>query len=213
MDSDSSSVFQVPCGHLSGLFIVSGGFPSQWSDLCRRMFSPFHVDSWLWKSCYHSWTLDGHFWWVSEVKVLVAQLFLTLGDPMNCSPPGSSVPGISQARILEWVAISSSRVSSQPRDWTQVSYIAGRWFFYFILFYFIYHLSHQGSSWWMFTSWISSIQSPSQSTPHFQGFLPPQVYFCLHHGLPFWMIYCEIPPSFNPGISLCCLPPRSYSFT
>ena len=135
MDSDSSSVFQVPCGHLSGLFIVSGGFPSQRSDLCRRMFSPFHVDSWLWKSCYHSWTLDGHFWWVSEVKVLVAQLFLTLGDPMNCSPPGSSVPGISQARILEWVAISSSRVSSQPRDWTQVSYIAGRWFFYFILFY------------------------------------------------------------------------------
>ena len=40
---------------------------------------------------------------------------LTLCDPMNCSPPDSSVHGISQARVLEWVAISSSRGSSQPR--------------------------------------------------------------------------------------------------
>ena len=43
---------------------------------------------------------------------------LILCDPMDCSPPGSSVHGISQARILEWVAISSSMGSSQPRDWT-----------------------------------------------------------------------------------------------
>ena len=42
---------------------------------------------------------------------------------MNCSPPSSSVDGISQARILEWVAISFSRGSSQPRDWTRVSRI------------------------------------------------------------------------------------------
>ena len=41
---------------------------------------------------------------------------------MDCSPPGSSVPGISQTRILEWVAISFSRGSSQPRDQTQVSF-------------------------------------------------------------------------------------------
>ena len=41
---------------------------------------------------------------------------------MGCSPPGSSVHGISQARILEWVAISSSRGSSQPRDWIHISY-------------------------------------------------------------------------------------------
>ena len=41
---------------------------------------------------------------------------------MGCSPPGSSVCGISQARILEWVAISYSRWSSQPRDWTHISY-------------------------------------------------------------------------------------------
>ena len=49
-------------------------------------------------------------------------------DPMDCSPPGLSVHGILQARILEWVAIPSSRGSSQPRDWTQVSHIAGGFF-------------------------------------------------------------------------------------
>ena len=41
-------------------------------------------------------------------------------DPMGCSPPGSSVHGISQARILEWVAVSFSRGSSRPRDWMRV---------------------------------------------------------------------------------------------
>ena len=45
---------------------------------------------------------------------------------MDCSPPGSSVQGILQARILEWIAVSFSRGSSQPRDWTPVSCIAGR---------------------------------------------------------------------------------------
>ena len=47
---------------------------------------------------------------------------------MDCSPPGSSVQGIFQARTLEWVAISFSRGSSQPRDWTWVSCTAGRFF-------------------------------------------------------------------------------------
>ena len=47
-----------------------------------------------------------------KVKVLVAQLHLTLCDLMDCSPPGSSVHGILQARILEWVTISYSRESS-----------------------------------------------------------------------------------------------------
>ena len=46
----------------------------------------------------------------------VAQSCLALCDPMDCGPPGSSVQGTPQARILEWVAISSSRGSSQPRD-------------------------------------------------------------------------------------------------
>ena len=63
-----------------------------------------------------------------KVKVLVAQLCLTLCDPMDCRPPSSSVHGILQARILEWVAIPFSRGSFQPRDRTQVSCIAGRFF-------------------------------------------------------------------------------------
>ena len=52
---------------------------------------------------------------------LIAQLCLTLCDPVDCSPPGSSVHGISQARILGWVAISCSRGSSGSRDWTFIS--------------------------------------------------------------------------------------------
>ena len=60
--------------------------------------------------------------------VLVILPCPTLCDPMDCSLPGSSVHGILQARILERVAISSSRRSSQPRDWTQVSCSAGRFF-------------------------------------------------------------------------------------
>ena len=62
------------------------------------------------------------------LKCEVAQSCSTLCDPMDCSPSGSSVHGILQARILEWVAISFSRGSSQPRDRIQVSRIAGRRF-------------------------------------------------------------------------------------
>ena len=58
----------------------------------------------------------------------VAQSCPTLCDPVDCSPPGSSIHGILQARILEWVAISFSRGSSWPRDQTQVSCIAGKRF-------------------------------------------------------------------------------------
>ena len=47
---------------------------------------------------------------------------------MDCSPPGSFVHGIPQARILEWVVMPSSRGYSWPRDWTQVSCITGRFF-------------------------------------------------------------------------------------
>ena len=61
-------------------------------------------------------------------KVKVTQLCPTLCDPMDCSLPGSSVHGILQARILEWLAIPFSRGSSWPRDRTQVSHIVGRFF-------------------------------------------------------------------------------------
>ena len=66
--------------------------------------------------------------YMQSVKCEVAQSCPTLCDPMDCIPSGSSVYGILQARILEWVAISFSRGSSQSRDRTQVSHIAGRRF-------------------------------------------------------------------------------------
>ena len=59
---------------------------------------------WRWFTC---WVLSGSW------------------DPMDYSSPGSSVHGILQAGILEWVAISFSRGSSRPRDWTSISCIAG----------------------------------------------------------------------------------------
>ena len=69
----------------------------------------------------------------------VAQSCPTLCGPMDCSLPGSSVHGIFQARILEWVAIFFPRGSSRPRDWTLVSRIAG------FTIRPLYRLSHQGS--------------------------------------------------------------------
>ena len=92
-----------------------------------------------WSSLPRNWTcvscIAGGFftvWATREALMLVysevAQSCPTLSDPMDCSPPGSSVHGIFQARILEWVTISFSRRPSQPRDRTQVPRIAGRCF-------------------------------------------------------------------------------------
>ena len=67
----------------------------------------------------------------------VSQSCPTLCGPMDCSPPGSSVHGILQARILECVTISYSRGSSRPRDWTWVSLPCRQT---------LNHLNHQGSS-------------------------------------------------------------------
>ena len=64
----------------------------------------------------------------SESEIEVIQSCPTLCDPVDCSLPGSSIHGLFQARVLEWVAISFSRVSSQSRDRTQVSCIVGRYF-------------------------------------------------------------------------------------
>ena len=66
--------------------------------------------------------------WQGEGKEVCAhalslQLCLTLHDPMDRSPPGSSVHGILQVRISEWVAVPSFRGSSQPRDRTRISYV------------------------------------------------------------------------------------------
>ena len=71
-----------------------------------------------------------------ESESEVTQLCQTLCDPMDCSLPSSSIHGIFQARVLEWVAISFSRVSFRPRDQTEVSHIVSKM---------LYHLSHQGN--------------------------------------------------------------------
>ena len=65
---------------------------------------------------------------LAKVRVLVVQSCLAFCDPMECGLPGSSVHGILQARILEWVAIPFSRGSSQPRDRAQIFCLAGRFF-------------------------------------------------------------------------------------
>ena len=76
-------------------------------------FCEDEVRLYLWNTCHQP----------SRVKVKVAQLYPTLCDPMDCT-----VRGILQTRILEWVAIPFSRGSSQPRDRTQVSHVAGGFF-------------------------------------------------------------------------------------
>ena len=63
-----------------------------------------------------------------DIDIKATQSCPTLCDSMDCSLPRSTIHGIFQARVLEWIAISFSRGSSQPRDRTQVSCIVGRRF-------------------------------------------------------------------------------------
>ena len=84
------------------------------------------LESWFFKNSHH----------LLSIKLFaysVAQSCPTLCDPINCSPPGSSVHGIFQARILKWVVISFSRGFSWSRDQTCVSYISciSRWVIYY----------------------------------------------------------------------------------
>ena len=81
------------------------------------------LNYWLIRSSQLKYTLI----WTS-VLCLVTHWGPTLCDPMDCSLPGSSVHGILQARTLEWVAIPFSRGCSWPRDQTQISCFAGRFF-------------------------------------------------------------------------------------
>ena len=79
--------------------------------------------------CSHSWHLwIAVKWTLCVCAYSVAQACQTLCSSGDCSPPGSSVHGVFSARMLEWVAISSARGSSWSRDWTCVSWIAGRFF-------------------------------------------------------------------------------------
>ena len=105
--------------------------------LCLFISNIFYIYS-MKKMVQTLWVLQGitFFYVMCLSYVLVIQSCLTLCDPMDCCPPGSSVYGILQAWILKWVAISSSRGFSPPRDWTQ-GLLSCRPI--------LYHLSYQGS--------------------------------------------------------------------
>ena len=128
---------------------------SQWKEILKfnwnvefvRKTQFIKVDKWLKQTNFHGrdtehnqetipWECQAQtisqnsvkLWIKHNIDSEVAQSCLTLCEPMDCSPPGSSVHVIFQARILEWVAISFSRGSSRPRDRTRVSRIVGRRF-------------------------------------------------------------------------------------
>ena len=122
--------------NIQGWFLIgSTGLISLLFKGLSRVFSSttfwkhqfFSTQSSLWSNCLILTCAKSH------------QSCLTLCDPMDCSPAGSSVHGILQARILEWVVTTFSRGSSWPRDLTGISYIScmGRWV--------LYHYHHLGS--------------------------------------------------------------------
>ena len=120
---------------------------------------------------------------------LVTQLCLILCDPMDCSPPGSSVPGISQAGVPQQVAISFSRVSSQPKDQTLVS-CTGRW------------VLHHWVTWDAPELDLNLLGTTVKSEHEFDlrwanfwhliksNFIEPVKVFHLHHQTPFHLIDC-----------------------
>ena len=95
--------------------------------LCNKAVMEPHLLRWLLR--FNEKRQLGHLpWCLVKCYLVCAQSSLTFCNPMDCGLQGSSVHGIFQARILEWVAIPVSRRSSQPRDRTQVSCLAGRFF-------------------------------------------------------------------------------------
>ena len=129
---------QLFCVMLLGLFKFYIHFCDVLESLISRKFPRdlnFQID---WSKVHYLLVLKSNCYFIhiymyiytyNEVEeVLVAQSCLTLYDTMDCSPQGSSLHGILQARILEWVVISFSRGFSQPRDGTWVFHIAGRLF-------------------------------------------------------------------------------------
>ena len=130
--------------------VLWGGFLWRWIDelnqysvcwqpwkyiqyFCRKYIfylhsKQIHIQNRTWS--VHTWKISSFVdaSYNEKMKVLVTQSCPTLCDPTESSLPGSSVHGIFQLRILEWVAIPFSRGSSWPRDRTRVSCIAGRFF-------------------------------------------------------------------------------------
>ena len=102
----------------------------------NKLIYKIQTDLWisktsLWLPLEKCWGRDTLGAWDKHTRLLC----LTLRDSMDCSPPGPSIHGIFQVRILQWVSISCSRGSSWPRDWTHLFCVSciGRWFFTTVL--------------------------------------------------------------------------------
>ena len=114
----SSAYPSPPCGESS-----APNYVCDFEKVTSRLTTSSPLPTWFtkWKRKFSPW--------LCGLQVLAAaQLCLTLCDPMDWGPPGSSVLGSLQARILEWVVIPFSRGSAWPRDSTWVSCTAGRFF-------------------------------------------------------------------------------------
>ena len=95
-----------------------------WRNVSRLYLLPVFCQFPSWHELFEDQKPWGKWWWWWFRCSVVAQSWPTLCDPMDCSPPGSSIHGILSARVLEWVAIPFSRGSSQPRDQTCVSFVS-----------------------------------------------------------------------------------------
>ena len=102
-------------------------FASMWDECNREVVWTYFGIAFLW-----DWNENWSFPVLWPLLSFLLQQCPTLCDSVDCSPPSSSVHGILQARILEWVAMTSSRGSSWPRDQTCASYISciSRWVLY-----------------------------------------------------------------------------------
>ena len=124
------------------------------------------------------------FWYVALFSIVVVvlsvtQLCPTLFEPMDCSPPSSSVHWILQARILEWLTIPFSRGSSWPRDRTQVSCTAGR---FFTIWATREARKNTGMGFHaLFYFWVMSFSGPLEQPASMDLSLPEDRYGSWHH--------------------------------
>ena len=135
---------------------------------------------------------------IARMHALSIQSCLTLCDPVECSLPGSSVHGILQARVLEWVAMSSARGSSWPRDRTCMSFVSciGRRV--------LYHSRRLGSPQTASTAWSSLSMLSSGSMEKGKD----RVYH--HHTGSVWQLWWMPVGTMSPTICYCCAVAKPY---
>ena len=121
---------EIPAIHPNHQYFTVLAFSLPLSVYIFSGFSSNHLNNLKW--FMNHLRITGDMTALSAEYMLSLQSCPILCDPMDCGPPGSSVHGIFQARVLEWVAIAFSRGSFQPKDRTHVSYVfcVGRWVLY-----------------------------------------------------------------------------------